>query len=128
MRRLSHLELVWISTHQGIRSEYKKPVRELNYLKELYGLQLRLEITYLFIHLYEFWQLTRLVILHLFQSGDTHVLSIFDEEAQAVASVRRSSRLLEESFATGVAVLSKYSEQRDHLKVTILNSLLDAQV
>lgn len=57
-------------------------------------------------------------MLHLFQSGDAHVLRIFDEESQAAESVRRSSRLLEDSFATGVAILSKYSEQRDHLKVT----------
>ncbi|XP_051114118.1 membrin-11-like [Andrographis paniculata] len=49
-------------------------------------------------------------------SGDSHVLRIFDDEAQAVESVRRSSRVLEESFATGVAILNKYSEQRDHLK------------
>ncbi|KAH6797493.1 membrin 11 [Perilla frutescens var. hirtella] len=61
-------------------------------------------------------------------SGDT-VLRIFDEESQAMESVRRSSRLLEESFATGVAVLSKYSEQRDHLKraqrkaLDVLNTL-----
>ncbi|KAL0426645.1 UNVERIFIED_CONTAM: Membrin-11 [Sesamum latifolium] len=62
-------------------------------------------------------------------SGDSHVLRIFDEEAQAMESVRRSSRLLEESFATGVAILSKYSEQRDHLKraqrkaLDVLNTL-----
>ncbi|CAI9766637.1 unnamed protein product [Fraxinus pennsylvanica] len=46
----------------------------------------------------------------------SHILRIFDEEAQAVQSVRNSSRMLEEAYATGVAVLSKYSEQRDHLK------------
>ncbi|KAG8373979.1 hypothetical protein BUALT_Bualt11G0082600 [Buddleja alternifolia] len=62
-------------------------------------------------------------------NGDTHVLRIFDEEAQAMESVRRSSRLLEDSFATGVAILSKYSEQRDHLKraqrkaLDVLNTL-----
>ncbi|KAL2229216.1 membrin-11 [Sesamum indicum] len=62
-------------------------------------------------------------------SGDSHVLRIFDEEAQAMESVRRSSRLLEDSFATGVAILSKYSEQRDHLKraqrkaLDVLNTL-----
>ncbi|KAL2553905.1 Membrin-11 [Forsythia ovata] len=46
----------------------------------------------------------------------SHILRIFDEEAQAVQSVRNSSRMLEEAYATGIAVLSKYSEQRDHLK------------
>ncbi|KAI6673580.1 hypothetical protein NL676_001486 [Syzygium grande] len=45
-----------------------------------------------------------------------HVLRIFDEEAQAMQSARNSSRMLEESFATGVAILSKYSEQRERLK------------
>ncbi|KAI3447349.1 hypothetical protein Pfo_004014 [Paulownia fortunei] len=62
-------------------------------------------------------------------SGDSHVLRIFDEEAQAMESVHRSSRLLEDTFATGVAILSKYSEQRDHLKraqrkaLDVLNTL-----
>ncbi|KAL8505282.1 hypothetical protein ACS0TY_016496 [Phlomoides rotata] len=62
-------------------------------------------------------------------SGDSHVLRIFDDDAQARESVRRSSRLLEESFATGVSILSKYSEQRDHLKraqrkaLDVLNTL-----
>ncbi|KAM7274330.1 hypothetical protein ACFE04_028994 [Oxalis oulophora] len=45
-----------------------------------------------------------------------HVLRIFDEESQAMQSVRNSSRMLEESFATGTAILSKYAEQRDRLK------------
>ncbi|KAL8505283.1 hypothetical protein ACS0TY_016496 [Phlomoides rotata] len=60
-------------------------------------------------------------------SGDSHVLRIFDDDAQARESVRRSSRLLEESFATGVSILSKYSEQRDHLKVT-LTHLFDTKL
>ncbi|XP_021281830.1 membrin-11 [Herrania umbratica] len=45
-----------------------------------------------------------------------HVLRIFDEEAQAMQSVRNSSRMLQESFATGTAILSKYAEQRERLK------------
>ncbi|KAK3198157.1 hypothetical protein Dsin_021572 [Dipteronia sinensis] len=45
-----------------------------------------------------------------------HVLRIFDEEAQAMQSVRNSSRMLQESFATGTAILAKYAEQRDRLK------------
>ncbi|GAV88738.1 V-SNARE_C domain-containing protein [Cephalotus follicularis] len=50
-------------------------------------------------------------------NGDSaHVLRIFDEEAQAMQSVRSSSRMLEESFATGTAILSKYAEQRERLK------------
>lgn len=62
-------------------------------------------------------------------NGDSHILRIFDEEAQASESVSRSSQLLEDTFATGVAILSKYSEQREHLKraqrkaLDVLNSL-----
>ncbi|KAK3033725.1 hypothetical protein RJ639_034500, partial [Escallonia herrerae] len=46
----------------------------------------------------------------------SHVLRIFDEEAQAMVSARNSSRMLEEATATGAAILSRYSEQRDRLK------------
>ena len=46
-------------------------------------------------------------------------MRIFDEEAQAMQSVQSSKRMLEESFSTGLAILSKYSEQRERLKVTI---------
>lgn len=54
----------------------------------------------------------------LLQNGDSaHVLRIFDDEAQAMQSARNSSIMLEEAYATGVAVLSKYAEQRDRLKV-----------
>lgn len=54
----------------------------------------------------------------MFQNGDSsHVLRIFDDEAQAMQSARSSSRMMEETLATGVAILSKYSEQRDRLKV-----------
>ncbi|KAF5728964.1 membrin-11 [Tripterygium wilfordii] len=50
-------------------------------------------------------------------NGDSaHVLKIFDEEAQAMQSVRNSSRMLEESLWTGSAILSKYAEQRERLK------------
>ncbi|XP_038689252.1 membrin-11-like [Tripterygium wilfordii] len=50
-------------------------------------------------------------------NGDSaHVLRIFDEEAQAMQSVRNSSRMLEESLSTGSAILSKYAEQRERLK------------
>ncbi|KAM7526211.1 hypothetical protein LguiA_016113 [Lonicera macranthoides] len=63
-------------------------------------------------------------------NGDSsHVLRIFDEEAQAMQSARNSSRMLEEATATGVAILSKYSEQRDRLKraqrkaLDVLNTL-----
>ncbi|KAK4793004.1 hypothetical protein SAY86_023439 [Trapa natans] len=47
---------------------------------------------------------------------NAHVLRIFDEEAQAIQSARNSSRMLEESLQTGIAILTKYSEQREHLK------------
>lgn len=45
-------------------------------------------------------------------------MRIFDEEAQAMQSARNSSRMLEEAYSTGVAILSRYSEQREHLKVS----------
>ncbi|XP_007202535.2 membrin-11 [Prunus persica] len=45
-----------------------------------------------------------------------HVLRIFDDEAQARASVHSSSRMLEEASATGESILRKYAEQRDWLK------------
>ncbi|GKA12251.1 hypothetical protein Tco_1008276 [Tanacetum coccineum] len=47
----------------------------------------------------------------------SHVLRIFDEEAQAMQSARNSSRMLEEATATGATILAKYSEQRERLKV-----------
>nr|GEU54780.1 membrin-11 [Tanacetum cinerariifolium] len=59
----------------------------------------------------------------------SHVLRIFDEEAQAMQSARNSSRMLEEATATGAAILAKYSEQRERLKgaqrkaLDVLNTL-----
>ncbi|CAI9099302.1 OLC1v1036097C1 [Oldenlandia corymbosa var. corymbosa] len=46
----------------------------------------------------------------------SHILSIYDEEAQERQSVKKSSAMLQEAYETGVAILSKYSDQRDHLK------------
>uniref|UniRef100_A0ACD5X5N9 Uncharacterized protein n=1 Tax=Avena sativa TaxID=4498 RepID=A0ACD5X5N9_AVESA len=46
----------------------------------------------------------------------SHILQIFDDEAQARQSARNSSRTLDEAFATGVAILEKYSDQRERLK------------
>nr|XP_043633807.1 membrin-11 [Erigeron canadensis] len=59
----------------------------------------------------------------------SHVLRIFDEEAQAMQSARNSSRMLEETFGTATAILAKYSEQRERLKgaqrkaLDVLNTL-----
>ncbi|XP_071707689.1 membrin-11-like [Rutidosis leptorrhynchoides] len=59
----------------------------------------------------------------------SHVLRIFDAEAQAMESARNSSRMLEEASATGAAILAKYSEQRERLKgaqrkaLDVLNTL-----
>ncbi|KAK9170173.1 hypothetical protein Syun_002313 [Stephania yunnanensis] len=44
------------------------------------------------------------------------VLRIFDDEAQALQSARNSSMMLDEAYSTGVAILSKYADQRDRLK------------
>ena len=52
------------------------------------------------------------------QNGESsHILRIFDDEAQAMQSARSSSRMLEEAYDTGVAILHKYADQRDRLKV-----------
>lgn len=60
----------------------------------------------------------------MLQNGESsHVLRIFDEEAQAMQSARNSSRMLEESYATGVAILAQYAGQRDRLKVSVLRQL-----
>ena len=58
-------------------------------------------------------------------SGEgAHILQIFDDEAQAMNSVKNSKRMLEDSFSSGVAILSKYAEQRDRLKVKTLTPKL----
>ncbi|KAL8172435.1 hypothetical protein V2J09_024239 [Rumex salicifolius] len=50
-------------------------------------------------------------------NGDSaHVMRIFDDEAQAMHSARNSARMMEEAYSTGVAILSKFSEQREHMK------------
>lgn len=50
-------------------------------------------------------------------SGESsHILRIFDEEAQAMQSARNSSRVLEESYATGLAILAQYAGQKERLK------------
>ncbi|XP_020227464.1 membrin-11 [Cajanus cajan] len=50
-------------------------------------------------------------------NGDSaHVLRIFDEEAQAMQSVRTSSRELENANAIGEAILSSIHGQRERLK------------
>ncbi|KAK9674505.1 hypothetical protein RND81_12G237300 [Saponaria officinalis] len=46
----------------------------------------------------------------------SHVLRIFDDEAQAFQSARNSSKMLEEAYSTGVAILGKFSEQRESMK------------
>ncbi|KAK6944194.1 hypothetical protein RJ641_025296 [Dillenia turbinata] len=51
------------------------------------------------------------------RGGDSaHILQIFDDENRAMQSAKNSSRMLEDAYNTGVAILSKYSEQREHLK------------
>ena len=44
-------------------------------------------------------------------------MQIFDDETQALQSIKTSSHMLDEAYATGAAVLVKYAEQRDRLKV-----------
>ncbi|KAL5728382.1 Membrin-11 [Ranunculus cassubicifolius] len=55
----------------------------------------------------------------LFQraNGDgSHVMTIIDDERRAMDSARKSSLMIDEAYSTGVAILSKYAEQRDLLK------------
>ncbi|KAF7150148.1 hypothetical protein RHSIM_Rhsim02G0196100 [Rhododendron simsii] len=47
-----------------------------------------------------------------------------NEDAQAMQSARNSSRMREESYATGVAILAQYAGQRVRLKVSVLRQLL----
>ncbi|KAJ7550803.1 hypothetical protein O6H91_07G119000 [Diphasiastrum complanatum] len=64
---------------------------------------------------------------NLFQrvNGDSaRVLEIFDAEQVAVRSARNSSTMLEDALSTGAAVLAKYAEQRERLKVKVLNGRL----
>lgn len=50
-------------------------------------------------------------------NGDSaSILQVYDEESQVMETVQNSSRMLDDAFATGTAVLAKYSEQRDRLK------------
>lgn len=49
--------------------------------------------------------------------GDgAHILQVHDVEMQALQSAKNSSRILNETLATGVAVLGSYAVQRDRLK------------
>ncbi|KAK7854177.1 membrin-11 [Quercus suber] len=47
-------------------------------------------------------------------NGESHILRIFDEEAQARQSVRSSARMLEEASLTGEAILSAMSGSRNN--------------
>ncbi|KAM2750118.1 hypothetical protein EV2_028939 [Malus domestica] len=56
-------------------------------------------------------------VIVMWNGDGAHVMRIFDKEAQAGDSVRNSARMLEETNATGEAILRKYAEQREFLKV-----------
>ncbi|GAB2271010.1 Membrin-11 [Dionaea muscipula] len=58
----------------------------------------------------------RAELLGRMNGESSHVLRIFDEEAQALQSMRNSARMMEEAYSTGVAILSKFSEQRERMK------------
>lgn len=49
-------------------------------------------------------------------SEGARILQIFDEESQALQSTRNSSRMVDEAYETGAAVLVTYAEQRERLK------------
>lgn len=58
----------------------------------------------------------RAELLQRTKGDGAHILQVHDVEMQAVQSARNSSRMLEEAYATGVAVLGSYAVQRDRLK------------
>ncbi|KAK1263716.1 Membrin-11 [Acorus gramineus] len=58
----------------------------------------------------------RAELLERMNGDSSHVLRIFDEEAQAMQSAQNSHMMVDEAYNTGVAILSKYAEQRDRLK------------
>lgn len=65
------------------------------------------------------------------QNGDpSHVLRIFDDDTQAMLSVRNSARELENANALGETILSSIHGQRERLKVSsyFLLSLSNKQV
>lgn len=43
-------------------------------------------------------------------------LQVYDTEQQSLQSARNSSRMLDDAFATGTAVLAQYAIQKDRLK------------
>lgn len=54
----------------------------------------------------------------MLQNGEaSRIIEMYDLESQARESVQSSSRLLEDITNTGIAVLGKYAEQRERLKV-----------
>ncbi|KAF9616942.1 hypothetical protein IFM89_033012 [Coptis chinensis] len=61
----------------------------------------------------------RAELLERVNGESSHVLRIFDDEAQAMQSARNSSKMLEEALDTGVAILSKYAGQREVLKLWV---------
>ncbi|KAK1310677.1 Membrin-11 [Acorus calamus] len=49
-----------------------------------------------------------------YNNGDSsHVLRIFNDEVQAMQSARNSHVMVDEAYNTGIAILSKFAEQRD---------------
>ncbi|RZC43742.1 hypothetical protein C5167_036693 [Papaver somniferum] len=58
----------------------------------------------------------RAELLERANRDSAHVMRIFDDDSRAMQSARNSSLMLEDAYSTGVAILSKYAEQRDRLK------------
>lgn len=49
--------------------------------------------------------------------GDgAHIMQVHDLDMQALQSAKNSSRMIDDAYATGVAVLAQYAVQRDRLK------------
>ncbi|KAM1122012.1 hypothetical protein ACFX19_003679 [Malus domestica] len=66
-------------------------------------------------------------VIVMWNGDGAHVMK-FNKEAQAGDSVRNSARMLEETNATGEAILKKYAEQREFLKTikaAMLSEIMD---
>uniref|UniRef100_A0A0C9S4X6 Membrin n=1 Tax=Wollemia nobilis TaxID=56998 RepID=A0A0C9S4X6_9CONI len=121
-RDLSQLQTYSVEMDRLWRSQMPKSHRDLwkrkleQVAEEVDSLKLALDKYLSRRHRRQMEAKERAELLQRVNGDSARVLQIFDEEAQAMQSVRNSSSVLEEAYATGVAVLAKYSEQRDRLK------------
>ncbi|KAH9322346.1 hypothetical protein KI387_016985, partial [Taxus chinensis] len=121
-RDLSQLQTYSVDMDRLWRSQMPKSQRDLwkrkleQVAEEVDSLKLALDKYLSRRHRRQMEAKERAELLQRVNGDSARVLQIFDEEAQAMQSARNSSSMLDEAYSTGVAVLSKYAEQRDRLK------------